>query len=1836
MDIFVPFPLDSEQAIQQRMRAALGIIQSETGEERDYASIFNHDVEALNNTLNNPSSIYAYHEDALQKQAEYNAALADSKSRWDSEHKSLDIGKSVIKNLSERKKRFQHAVSKMEAIKLKSDQLVDMLSLDSRGGVFWHRLDELAAKLDKKDELNYLDALFGAAENLDILDKGNRFDLLNELIGEQEHLTKSAVEKTAHQRKNKKYANLIVELDGVISKRQQRLKSLKLDWQAQDIFVLANSEDLLKAQADLKNFKQFLDFIEKEVYFDKKHPEDQKIQNIISINKNRLKRLEKALVQAMGWRIHAASLKKDLLFDDNRYALIKEIRKLIFLYDDASELEPVLDLLSLSAQSLSMGLSFENFELLAKTIKESGDKKAINKWKFSKWVKDVDEENAIAVERKGLNLIPSALVDFVSQKPNWWSLGSLTRYYYFQTTNVTKDLLGLLRRKFLGAHSEFLTLFNESIFQMRAFSKTIDKANQENKSLNLYLLSQSSAFKDALRIPDFIQKEKLKGRSLKPSWTVGHLLKWLPFLNRFRTYLFFKIWDATIDTAWVDYKINCRRIAQKIIQDFEVGLFESIQNKVFLLPNNLLIDIQKFVIEYGSPEMVRSFEKMNQPLNILKKFKFLHPPNDNEEDRRLNEDSVHAFLTFSKKYWSDEQCFAAEEIMKLITQEQVPASERDLTILFKKTKILYTSENKEKEFMYFLKYMAHDYIFLTGDQGGEPSLKFLERFYPNAAKNWRNDRIENLDDKFVFIHSILDVQPNFERTIDLTKNYNVGQELLKYRFIGKYIQDLNLVKVEQGHYINTLCDKAREYVKFYQGSNYEYKDIILALGKIQPDIINQYMSARFKWLLRHEDYEITDEEQLFYARVLKTKSTQDIIAKVIKKHCDGKSNHLDALIHFIDNPKLNGMFLAKRLQHLMKKKSYEEIIATTLFDDVSDNHIFIKNMNNYFDTVIQKAIREDKFTTLETNGFCHMIERYGSLVNKEAYRILRLKRLLATNDYEKIQLYINALLPYIKNLDKDLITLDKGKKLLVAMYEEYVAELEDNNEWHAHIQYLLEHFSMGLCPELLYTVRALWLSSYLSEPEHFSELASINRPSLDLKYHQDNKRVPNETVDLSKFYGHEISSVAGLVDARLNQYITSISDSMIQLLNRYLKDPGLKILDNHHLYKKKMEDFQRARDIVFALKQSDYNLMFDLLDHFIEDYIGQQKLLESEHNASREAVIGYQAKILDSIYNAMFEQIKMMSLSSGHLFSESLKTPKLVLTEVMGRASRSRLPDTQKEEILFLHENNEIAYRIFNEIQSNLVLNRLHMLRMSGDDTLLLRRYLAKAVKKGLVSRVRIVMSILLDSDPLYIALKAFEDLMMNEHLNYNDIENRVEILDDFENDQLQHHQNVERLMDDIIVKLQSGESIQNISLFENEKSSLQITFIEALPLKLQQNLQEAVFQRLQVIMNEPMPEAEMRALQEWQCYSMLCQWLSSSSSKLKKEFVKQITPMVARKLTEAETYFEVLEHSMDNVLEGRSNEQMLNKWGSYIIGQTKKIDTSFKLNSDTLEKEHVLLQDAILTRLLGNKAQTAQLDRLIANVLMRLRRAMMDGHSDLFREHCIKFSEKLVTLAGNSYQREQCAKLINVWNKFIAHDEMSVGSLKSQALKDTLPAFLEKFDNDLFGYFVGRYNLSTGFLEKMSSKVNSWPYEDSQFEFNHVKEQYTFKEFKQWISQYKPEKKLFVHHKKIDERAAKKLYIAFCLSLQAHQIAKILEKRIEANSLHSFSLDLFTDVLTDLNEKIMDDLKFKSHSLERHFRETIGIDNEYFVSWDLNAKELELETPLLSRQLSSNTVSYY
>lgn len=1819
MKIFVPFPLDGNQAIRRRLSDALGSFQNSSGGVQSFIDMFNHDVEALNNILNKPPSLFQYQQEAHDREQEYNWAIQDSKERWHGDNINIGTGKSVIANLTTAKKRYLRAKAIMELKEQRSSNILEMAELEGNASNFWHALEKQAILLDKADKKrDYCDNLFLAAQSIDELDNGDRFDKLNSLVGDRAQVTAdeigqiiAALDSTDEQ---SNCTALIKELEGTIGNRQKRLKFLKKDWQAQNIFVLADSKDLLQIRKDLNNIKQFLLFIDKSLTLNPEDPVDQKILRVLGHNLEKLKTLNKALIQALAWRIHAGGIKEDLRFDDPYYAIIQEIRQLVFLYDGKTELDPVLPhLTGLKEELFSNAMDLSTFEQCSKFLKESKDASALRKWMGTKWVKDKDKQNIISVEAREQNLIPAALSEYIPKKPGW-TIGSLVRYYFFQTTNIGKNFLDWLRRKYLGPHSEFITLFNETHYQIKIFCKKIQDPSNERFRLNLYSLSQSSAFKNAIEIRQFIDRAKSKGIALKPSWTFSVLIKWLPLINRHFTYLFYSTWEKLLNTSIGEYRKNCEFIAAKLIDNYKVSLFESIQKKVFLLPNNLLKDIELFIQEYGSKELLSKFRIINKPINILKEFKFLNPQEDDAAVRTLNEDNVHAFLTFAEKYWTEEEYLAAKEISKLILREWVPSSNADLTDLFEKTKVLYKSNEKRKEFMHFLKYLAREYTFLTGDKGDEESLKFLERFWPDAAKSWENERSENLDDKFIFLLSIFDADPHFEVDLTQTKLFDAGQIKLDYRLVDKYIQD---VDVKDEHYISDLLDKANGYVDKYDGSNNVYRSAVLNLGVHQPRLVMRYFEKRIGWLFANSTYQMTGGDKEFYLHACNNPQVRDALFDIIDERFTGQSDHLDELIDYINNPQMRGLYFAKRLQYMMANHSYQEILQTKIFESLSQNTTFIQEMNQYFNSIIQESLEAENIKMLESEGFCHMIERFGSSVNIEAYRILRIKRLLELNDFEHIQAYVQTLLLYVKDLDGELLHSEKAKALLRSTFEDYVVECEQAGEWHAHVQYLLKFFSMDLCPDLLNKVRLLWLKNYLLTPEKFSDTASIHRPTLDIRFHQENLQIPNEELDLTRFYGDEIQNVAKVIDQRLSQYSAGINENMLLLINRYLKDAGIKVQDQSNIYRKKMEDFQRAKDIIQALKHSKYELLFDLLDHFLIDYQGQKQLLSHKKTRYRKEIVDQQERILSSIYHEILEHVKLSLLSSGQIFNDQLDVKQDEIGKIVNLIIRSKLPESFKQQLIYLSKNNEEAHQLLESIQDNLVLERLHLFKIKTAEVELLRKFLSKPVKLALVRRMNIVQGFLMEDDPLHIALSAFKDiLMLEENAENNErLTEARQIISAFKGEQKKTNRHIRDLASDIIQKLNHNQPISDLALFSNSKSSLQITFIQSLELKRQLEIADALINKLKSLSKQEVLEDEQADRHEWQCLASLYSWLFSIE-KVKQKLEAKITPIAKEKFPRAQNYIQDLEHAMDDILKGRQLSSKFKSWIAVKSNTLHMLPNGIQFTSDVLQHENHLIHLSMFIRLFGGEQEKQALDGLIQEVLVRLRRAMMQGQFDPFRQHCIKFADKLVTMAGNDVQQEQCAKLMSLWNKFTSHDEYSVGQLKTQALEESLPDFLTRFDTKLFSYFTDRYNLKEDFVHEMRSRIRGMSYKKDTLNFDEILAKIPFKNFKKMMVPKDNKFRLFTSIRKVDERAAKKLYVAFCLALQAHQVAWILSQRIEKNNLSSFNVGIFVDVLTGCKETLEEKLKFNSHSLDRHFSALLNIQKDYFVSWDKEAEQ--------------------
>lgn len=1817
MDIFIPFPVKSDHLIQERLSLQLGTFQDESGKLKDYVSVFNHDVEALNNILNNPPSIYSYYEKTLSLQIAYNESLAKAQARWQNSEKSFEIGSSVIKDLTEQKKRFESARAAMDAVDEKNLKIRGMLGAlpkEAEHADFWDKIESCANTLDKNDQKNYKDVVLRVAKALDNDDKGTRLKVLLMLLEKSESITKEYLIKKAIEcdkdKKGKTY-KIIEDVTSLISQRAARLKSLKADWLSQGVFAQASAKDLLKIKIDLENFKSFLDFIESGVQLKRDFPTDEKIKNVISINKRKLFRLEQNLLSAMSWRVHAASIGGNIRFDDNHFALMKEIRDLVFIYDQKEDLSTIQPLLRQNQASLSYDMDFTTFEAFVKFIKRSDDEKAKNKWYLSKWVSEKKEESYfIPVVLKNNVLIPEQLSDFIPSSQGF-SLTSWIHFWFFQTHSIASDFFGWLRRKFLGEHSEAILLINETIRQIKKFKNHLEEANAQGKGLNLLFLSQAAAFQDALEISDILTREKKRGQSLKPSWTVGVLLKWVPFFNRHKNYLFFKTYHHLLEQSESEMKKDGQFIAMQIVKDLEASLFDSIKQKIFLLPQNMLVDIHRFLTLYGDPSLLAQYHRIMHPVNILKKFNFLHDIKSEEEFKSLNEDNIYSFLSFAKKYWTSQQYQAALLVSGLILREKLPTTEDELKALFKGTKSLFDIQDEKeakKEFLLLLAYIAKQYVFSTGDNGDDAAYWFLKKFYPKGYQNWKDQRNENLDDKFIFIRSLLDVSKDQEKFLDPQKQYDAGQIKLEYKYIGKYIHDLKYAQNEKP-YMKLLYKLCQNYVKNYSGNNAIYADIVLSLGDL--DLIVKYIEKRSSFLLAQADKSrISQNEEHFFSNAVKIKEVSQKLYQKLKEGYDGSHHAFENLVENVNHPEIYGVYYAKRLQYLIKNKNYQEVLdSKQLFDIVTHNPIFISEMNEYFDVSVAHAIKENDFSKIETLGFMHMVEKFGSLVNKEAYRVLRIKRLLEINDLQHTQIYVEALLKYISDLDS-FLTLEKGKKLLAKIYTDMLKNLKENNEWRGHLQYLLDFFGVQQSKELLQENRALWLNLFLSRPDKFSEMASLGRPTLDLKYHYENIKIPTTDTDLSQYYGKQIDVVFDMIVKRLDTIDEDMSDDVIRLIERYTKDTSFKTHPQFMLLTKKVEDAKRAQQVMHALEMGDISLAVDLLNHFIEDFEGQKDLMHFDSSALKKDIVGYQQRVLEYLYICFVDKIQDEIILKQNLASKKLEKLNNQESLDIEKIKISKLSGLVKERIHDLIQKRKKIFDTYQAIYHNLDIEKLHELVLSEEDAILLKYGVPKKMRSQLLARIEMILGLVSHHDSLAISLNALHKYLSSSE---TELQNSVDLLNQiklFKRTQTQYPELVEELAQTLIEQLNSNQSIRDLALFKDKNSTLQYTFAKYLTSKTKDALANALCERIGRLMQSDIYDVFDIVFErnEWLTYSMLYHWLMASEKINTSRLEKELSKKSQKYLSNMMVAFSNLESTMDLLLSKREN--LYTK--SYFDKQAP-----ISLDAKLLEKEMEFLKQCLFIRMFGNVAQIKEIDRLLEQVSKRLRQAFMSGEVDPFREHCIKYADKLLTIAGNQNQRIQCAKLMNLWNRYLASNTELL-QVQKEAMKDTVPVYLEQFEKNIYEYFIKKYKLDGDFLSSMFDLSKKIKLNEDLFDAKNILNVYSIHSFMNILKKYS-QRSSRLGFGVLKERDAQKLYIAFCLVIQAKQLASLSIKKLRGSSVGSFDIAHISEILTATMLNLYKELGIKSNHFQRAMQMAICTDKDYFVSPSSDISKLSM-----------------
>ncbi|HRE32637.1 MAG TPA: hypothetical protein PLD88_11735, partial [Candidatus Berkiella sp.] len=326
-----------------------------------------------------------------------------------------------------------------------------------------------------------------------------------------------------------------------------------------------------------------------------------------------------------------------------------------------------------------------------------------------------------------------------------------------------------------------------------------------------------------------------------------------------------------------------------------------------------------------------------------------------------------------------------------------------------------------------------------------------------------------------------------------------------------------------------------------------------------------------------------------------------------------------------------GQCFYKHLSDNQFKKILEE---SDFYSELLQNSRFSYKIYRWLAQKMTEFVQESNWVQLYSDDFFNLIEKVGTLQNKEAYRLLRIKHLLQLNNSSLTEVYISKIAQELGTADLSLkmFTLANSKRLLSEMLAEHLSNLEQSKKWEGHAQYFVEFYLPEENKALRHNVRFQWLEEFINNPQKFSGMSFVERSTLDGKYHYDNKQIPNDEVNLAEFYGEEnIIKVRELIMNRLDRFSENLSDDVIQLINAYYRDPAFNLEDDWPLFRKKCDLFQRAQRLIHCFKNGLFIDGCAQLESFHAELLGMQALATAEHGHLHQQISAYQQQLFNQI-----------------------------------------------------------------------------------------------------------------------------------------------------------------------------------------------------------------------------------------------------------------------------------------------------------------------------------------------------------------------------------------------------------------------------------------------------------------------------------------------------------------------------------------------------------------------------------------------------------------------------
>ncbi|MBI2792099.1 MAG: hypothetical protein HYX61_09075 [Gammaproteobacteria bacterium] len=1737
---------------------------------QNYFEVLNHEIKNLNQKLVSPKSQLENYQKAYQLQEQYNDALQVAKLRWGKANKEFDLGANLIKDLAARKKMYEQGLSDLQATESKYEQMSSFIECQKANSP-WHRLQEKADELDKNNVLP--------------------------------------------------------------TTRSSLLKKIRLEWKNMGSLAKCNAKDLLNFHKELINFEQFIDFIRASIPKNTKNNIDIKLLTLLSINARRINRYQIKLLSSMKWKLKSAILNHNLRCDDSMFALTTLLKTKVFEHDKREDLYNIIDLIDMSKESIAHDMEFSDVVQILKIFRDNNYTEGINIWLESPWIKDQDNKNLIKLNIVNSYAIPSKLKDLVPDKIGF-GFGAMLRYWYFRTHEKLSIFWSVLRNMIVGDYNETAAIINETNRQVAGFDLFVQVYRRMGYAMNLNNINKSSAFLAALQLPKLIELEKTRASTFKPSWFAGVLFKWIPLFNRAHTYQFFSLWDKELQDAKQAIDEKCANITQFILEDFEVLLMNSITQQSYLLTPDLMSNIQLFISTYGKKSDIDKLKILSDPINILQKFEFLHPAKEGDVVRHLNDDALFSFLQFAQKYWTNEQYQAVKAIVDIIMKASFPI-ETDDNMLTAKLACLLKGEDKNQAYKKLMNLIAVKYIFSTGDDGNEQAFEFLKRFAPRAARNWQSKRQNVIDEKFIILNSLLSVRVSKERDLSKDDLHETRGAQLKYKNYAMYINDIkNQDMKNKGKNLNLLIKKARDYVEAYQGGNVLYADLLLRLC-LESDvkIIARYIQKRFSFLLGTKQEipadSISVEEHQLYYQISKNPTLVSALLEILNKKYHGENTMCAELILTLNHPDVTACYFSRRWEKLLRDGDYHALVQDKkLYSDFLINDKFVLSVNKAITLYIESLVNNQEWDKFESADFCHLVEIYGNTQNKETYRLLIIKRLLSKNNVDSTKAYFGLVTPYLHgNLENELITLEPAKKQLTEILQSHVDELREHNRWEGHAQYFLEYFLPSQDKKLLYDIRFKWLEEFFNNPTKFTNRMNLEQIPLDAKYHYQNKDIPNDAVSLEQFYGkRKIPLLKNLMMQYIDNLDGKVSDEHIKLISSYLKDNAFALDADGDFFCKKFENYQKIKKIIHCISNGLWLDAIAAISHLSQELKGLELLQLAEPKRKREKIIHDENEFLNILLLKFENQYKGMLVNETILskidllsFDEQSKLFLMEKDKLHQTIQDSELPDVFKEKINQLHLKSSDVFEKVTNFVGNLHFNKLHLISFNEEDVVLFSNYLSRKTKKYIINKMKSIQEYLSHEDPLHPALSSFMGLMMNEYQDKKHQKRDLIKIRQFRSKQKNYPALANVLATKLISSLDNQQTLINYSCFNEKYSTCQSVFLHYLKKHIQIKLMSSLENNILLLSNATQINEIIFQRDNWLYHGILYEWLMRLPIAENSNLKANVSNKVQLSIINAKKSLQSLIEKFDLIISNQDSSSLSEKTATYYP------------KPETINNEQKLIQTALFIRSFGDEFQKKVLDDLLAQVAKRQRRCMMKGLSGSFFEHCLDYADKLIMVAGSPIQRSESEHLIETWNRYRT---VSLRQVRELAIEDALPQYIKEFDKSIYQYFIKRHNLSDDFSALMHSKFEQWNLSQEMIVPNQLLKKHPIKEFHQILLEESKKRSHGFFYSKPSERDANKLFVAFCLHLQAHQLVSIWNERKKSNQelLNKFTPQDISEPLNVLVNNMSKKFDIGRGEFNRSIHYAISKNDEYFASWSIiseQSKKLSQVTQTVKRVAS-------